>query len=115
MFFFFFSSRRRHTRCSRDWSSDVCSSDLLDEPGAAAGGFDGKAAEEFPSSSDLASLATVDRNESRPLATEPDHGVEAPRHEQLDEGGIGAVLRQAEEVVEVLGARVGAEVGAGNL
>src|SRR2546422_3541155 len=30
MFFFFFSSRRRHTRCSRDWSSDVCSSDLVD-------------------------------------------------------------------------------------
>src|SRR2546422_5719649 len=29
--FFFFSSRRRHTRCSRDWSSDVCSSDLLVE------------------------------------------------------------------------------------
>src|SRR5256884_1343605 len=28
--FFFFSSRRRHTRCSRDWSSDVCSSDLED-------------------------------------------------------------------------------------
>src|SRR2546422_5361378 len=25
---FFLSSRRRHTRCSRDWSSDVCSSDL---------------------------------------------------------------------------------------
>src|SRR2546429_2250281 len=34
--FFFFSSRRRHTRCSRDWSSDVCSSDLLtDDSGAA--------------------------------------------------------------------------------
>src|SRR5699024_11261393 len=39
---FFFSSRRRHTRSKRDWSSDVCSSDL---PGggtawrqAAAGG-----------------------------------------------------------------------------
>src|SRR6266511_686990 len=28
MYFFFFSSRRRHTRFSRDWSSDVCSSDL---------------------------------------------------------------------------------------
>src|SRR5207245_4847788 len=28
-FVFFFSSRRRHTRCYRDWSSDVCSSDLL--------------------------------------------------------------------------------------
>src|SRR5437870_6324456 len=26
--FFFFSSRRRHTRWPRDWSSDVCSSDL---------------------------------------------------------------------------------------
>src|SRR5207302_6606288 len=29
--FFFFSSRRRHTRFSRDWSSDVCSSDLLSQ------------------------------------------------------------------------------------
>src|SRR5437870_8893904 len=28
-YFFFFSSRRRHTRWPRDWSSDVCSSDLL--------------------------------------------------------------------------------------
>src|SRR6266498_4522476 len=31
--FFFFSSRRRHTRCGRDWSSDVCSSDLGDAGG----------------------------------------------------------------------------------
>src|SRR5215208_1065925 len=29
--FFFFSSRRRHTRWPRDWSSDVCSSDLVPE------------------------------------------------------------------------------------
>src|SRR3989440_10603836 len=29
--FFFFSSRRRHTRSDRDWSSDVCSSDLIPE------------------------------------------------------------------------------------
>src|SRR5207249_8815041 len=29
VFLFFFSSRRRHTRSKRDWSSDVCSSDLL--------------------------------------------------------------------------------------
>src|SRR5437868_13144251 len=29
---FFFSSRRRHTRSKRDWSSDVCSCDLADEP-----------------------------------------------------------------------------------
>src|SRR5207249_11202364 len=31
-FFFFFSSRRRHTRSKRDWSSDVCSSDLGHRP-----------------------------------------------------------------------------------
>src|SRR5438874_3132459 len=31
---FFFSSRRRHTRSLRDWSSDVCSSDLGRQPGA---------------------------------------------------------------------------------
>src|SRR5256886_7400491 len=30
IFFFFFSSRRRHTRFDCDWSSDVCSSDLLE-------------------------------------------------------------------------------------
>src|SRR6266508_4031945 len=32
---FFFSSRRRHTRWPRDWSSDVCSSDLTARPLAA--------------------------------------------------------------------------------
>src|SRR6266496_5516098 len=31
LIFFFFSSRRRHTRSLRDWSSDVCSSDLDDD------------------------------------------------------------------------------------
>src|SRR2546429_8425732 len=34
---FFFSSRRRHTRCSRDWSSDVCSSDLIKGKAAVIG------------------------------------------------------------------------------
>src|SRR5208282_6136953 len=34
--FFFFSSRRRHTSCYRDWSSDVCSSDLAASRAAAA-------------------------------------------------------------------------------
>src|SRR5258707_11830798 len=36
LLFFFFSSRRRHTRYWRDWSSDVCSSDLQDRGGQAA-------------------------------------------------------------------------------
>src|SRR5437660_4797215 len=35
LFFFFFSSRRRHTRWPRDWSSDVCSSDLARRRGDA--------------------------------------------------------------------------------
>src|SRR5690348_4196457 len=35
-FFFFFSSRRRHTRWTGDWSSDVCSSDLMVRPPAEA-------------------------------------------------------------------------------
>src|SRR5690625_1718811 len=34
---FFFSSRRRHTRWPRDWSSDVCSSDLIRGPRARYG------------------------------------------------------------------------------
>src|SRR5258707_5769015 len=39
--FFFFSSRRRHTRYWRDWSSDVCSSDLFRELLAHFGGANG--------------------------------------------------------------------------
>src|SRR6266542_2061447 len=39
MCFFFFSSRRRHTRCYRDWSSDVCSSDLARRPAVIDVGF----------------------------------------------------------------------------
>src|SRR5258707_4036100 len=37
--YFFFSSRRRHTRYWRDWSSDVCSSDLEEMPFATHGGL----------------------------------------------------------------------------
>src|SRR5436190_17398858 len=40
VFFFFFSSRRRHTRSLCDWSSDVCSSDLVPRPRIAAGGLE---------------------------------------------------------------------------
>src|SRR5207245_6557845 len=43
-YFFFFSSRRRHTRCYRDWSSDVCSSDL----DAERAGPRGRGARELP-------------------------------------------------------------------
>src|SRR5205807_7320322 len=36
--FFFFSSRRRHTRLQGDWSSDVCSSDLVRKAAARLAG-----------------------------------------------------------------------------
>src|SRR5206468_8924026 len=44
-FIFFFSSRRRHTRSDRDWSSDVCSSDLGDEPSSDHDSGDGSSTE----------------------------------------------------------------------
>src|SRR2546421_151998 len=48
-FFFFFSSRRRHTRSDRDWSSDVCSSDLsVPVEVQTAGGSVSKLVRNFP-------------------------------------------------------------------
>src|SRR3712207_9038100 len=44
--FFFFSSRRRHTRYWRDWSSDVCSSDLSGPRAAPAGAWNAAAGAE---------------------------------------------------------------------
>src|SRR5699024_12335448 len=41
----FFSSRRRHTRSKRDWSSDVCSSDLFCEDEKDEDGYEGDDAE----------------------------------------------------------------------
>src|SRR6267378_5953565 len=41
-FCFFFSSRRRHTRSLRDWSSDVCPSDLIHQSGISVGRVQGQ-------------------------------------------------------------------------
>src|SRR5438067_12575494 len=49
IYFFFFSSRRRHTRSKRDWSSDVCSSDLASRAHV-------QRAEELESQADIRSL-----------------------------------------------------------
>src|SRR5690606_41129854 len=49
---FFFSSRRRHTRFSRDWSSDVCSSDLRVR--VASAGVEGRQASILVAVDDLA-------------------------------------------------------------
>src|SRR3712207_8180405 len=70
---FFFSSRRRHTRYWRDWSSDVCSSDLLAVPGliVATNGTlldDGKVRWEFDAR--LAWPLGYDRSEERRVGKE---------------------------------------------
>src|SRR3712207_1800819 len=70
--FFFFSSRRRHTRYWRDWSSDVCSSDL-GEVRVAAGDLEER----------LCLQALLP--ERRPLARPP----------ARDEKGAGGVLAEA--------------------
>src|SRR5437588_8069143 len=53
LFFFFFSSRRRHTRSLCDWSSDVCSSDLLLEAAAQRGPLSGRRLQQHPAVSAL--------------------------------------------------------------
>src|SRR5690606_40895958 len=50
---FFLSSRRRHTRFSRDWSSDVCSSDLIMACGPADQPEESSAAESLPETNRL--------------------------------------------------------------
>src|SRR2546430_2900149 len=58
-FFFFFSSRRRHTRFDCDWSSDVCSSDLLKK--RVAYYVMGPGAENWKYADDLEAIATEHR------------------------------------------------------
>src|SRR5947209_3101663 len=72
-FFFFFSSRRRHTRYWRDWSSDVCSSDL------------GRAE---PSSRDRRALSGPQVEPELPGAPDPARGDREPDH-----GGAAEVQR----------------------
>src|SRR5690606_28122244 len=59
VFFFFFSSRRRHTRFSRDWSSDVCSSDLEPLPVAATFDFRDENGDSLSDVSRLDTMVTV--------------------------------------------------------
>src|SRR5699024_12184610 len=64
---FFFSSRRRHTRSKRDWSSDVCSSDLSLHP------FAGDADEGVQGGDTLGDVAHVGRGGDR--AERPPQGT----------------------------------------
>src|SRR5256885_16321408 len=71
-FFFFFSSRRRHTRLQGDWSSDVCSSDLVE----------------------------LARDDLKLRGQRPFGVVETIGNPVLDGGGQGLVLQQQQVDVE---------------
>ena len=61
----FFSSRRRHTRCSRDWSSDVCSSDLArQEANEAFGNQDSDKLQDAADMAEAAAEEVNDRNDA---------------------------------------------------
>src|SRR5438093_9204687 len=66
-FLFFFSSRRRHTRLVSDWSSDVCSSDLIDfsstaTPPARPDAFGPPQQDEGPSDFDIRHKVSISGN-----------------------------------------------------
>src|SRR5690625_7846103 len=66
----FLTSRRRHTRWPRDWSSDVCSSDLTSDPGGSETD-PGPGAESDPPGSDVApDAALTARSEERRVGKE---------------------------------------------
>src|SRR5690606_4944733 len=64
IFSFFFSSRRRHTSFSRDWSSDVCSSDLEYVYAALRAGASGFLLKDAPTDDLLAAVRTVHRGDA---------------------------------------------------
>src|SRR5215510_16052112 len=116
LFFFFFSSRRRHTRWPRDWSSDVCSSDL-------------ELRVDVEDVEDVSRLAIRDANadgidQDQPielgrahdcrLGGEPATEREANQRDFFARRGVDQIKGVANEVVdgvEILGPRAGAEAG----
>src|SRR6267378_3799301 len=112
-FFFFFSSRRRHTRSLRDWSSDVCSSDL-GEVGGTAGCSGGHRHSQPQAAGD----GGDDRVLCEPAGVEEsvEAGAEFPRVAGGSEGdGAGGVCAPGCALREAgggTGAGTGAEPGA---
>src|SRR5205814_5531190 len=79
--FFLFSSRRRHTRCLSDWSSDVCSSDLLSLFRAACG------------------LAFPTRSFVQLLNLAPGQVIDQARQEAIDQQHPAGIARSEERRV----------------
>src|SRR5690606_40732481 len=93
-FHFFFSSRRRHTRFSRDWSSDVCSSDLGLHLGAENGVDAGEAVEgEYRFlDADVVQL-TLDEVEAREALAGHDAGGDLGDGQRSEERRVGKECR----------------------
>src|SRR5690349_22809192 len=94
VFFFFFSSRRRHTRSLRDWSSDVCSSDLLEAMahGLPCIGSIHDAARDFATADAL-------REKLRAMGVE-EIGRASCRERGVDLGGRRIIKKKKEESIE---------------
>src|SRR5271169_449261 len=108
--FFFFSSRRRHTICYRDWSSDVCSSDLLNNTRIGALRL---------RQGDLAEGDRLLRESERILRSEPGPPIEILP--TLDALALGARIRgnyddamhRLQEALDLLSQRPTAYMGSG--
>src|SRR5690606_39523818 len=86
--YFFFSSRRRHTRFSRDWSSDVCSSDL---------GSGGAARRRCPTCWSMRLSRLARRREQAPADRLPMRGAPRPFGGQPDDWQVRQGVVDAEK------------------
>src|SRR3989440_807236 len=90
--FFFFSSRRRHTRSDRDWSSDVCSSDLH-QPAADGQGDRVLSARLARILRELSNALGVAKPRSGDTPPTPLGGVEAMEARRSEERRVGKECR----------------------
>src|SRR5437764_9693638 len=94
MLFFFFSSRRRHTRYIGDWSSDVCSSDLVDRYFDAATGVMAKDAQGKLAMTEVTLKPQVTFSGERLPTREQ---IDSMHHEAHDECFIANSVKRSEE------------------
>src|SRR5437879_9696759 len=87
--FFFFSSRRRHTRYIGDWSSDVCSSDLISLSSAKSREAWYPPSRDFAELSDIEGVRQVEAVEWTPL----------PGHERAGYSWSATLMREATNVL----------------
>src|SRR2546422_7940541 len=116
--FFFFSSRRRHTRCSRDWSSDVCSSDLSTITASCRASASSNGQKKYSLRFPLNRTSTTEFNSfpaecahRKVLLLAPFEELDDP---QLVELGQVAAQRRAERLGRGVGVGVGAARGFGH-